>query len=132
MTSNSILVYLIAPSSTADVQLIFTLGTGSAQDRNWKIRISLLSCTSTNLLGIIIICSASQGSILYNFLFIYLFKKAPDDCLQYFTQSIGTVRSFNWREVSPSATGPRQLANQDYNICFRTEQVTNTNAFPRV
>ncbi|XP_046645869.1 uncharacterized protein LOC124336202 [Daphnia pulicaria] len=100
-------MYLIAPSSTADVQLIFTLGTGSAQDRNWKIRISLLSCTSTNLL-------------------------APDDCLQYFTQSIGTVRSFNWREVSPSATGPRQLANQDYNICFRTEQVTNTNAFPRV
>ena len=65
----------------------------------------------------------------YRFILVLL---APDDCLQYFTQSIGIVRSFNWREVSPSATAPRQLANQDYNICFRTEQITNTNSFPRV
>ncbi|KAK4010495.1 uncharacterized protein LOC116920739 [Daphnia magna] len=100
-------MYLIAPSSTADIQLIFTLGTGTAQDRSWKIRTSLLACSSTSLL-------------------------APEDCLQYFTQSSGTVRSFNWREVSPSAAAPRQLANQDYNICFRTEQIINTNSFPRV
>ncbi|KAI9559161.1 hypothetical protein GHT06_015950 [Daphnia sinensis] len=100
-------MYLIAPSSTADIQLIFTLGTGTSQDRSWKIRTSLLACSSTSLL-------------------------APDDCLQYFTQSTGTVRSFNWREVSPSAAAPRQLANQDYNICFRTEQIINTNSFPRV
>ncbi|XP_057368585.1 uncharacterized protein LOC130689665 [Daphnia carinata] len=100
-------MYLIAPSSTADIQLIFTLGTGTAQDRSWKIRTSLLACSSTSLL-------------------------APDDCLQYFTQSTGTVRSFNWREVSPSAAGQRQLNNQDYNICFRTEQIINTNSFPRV
>lgn len=47
-----VIVYLIAPSSTSDIQLIFTLGTGTSQDRNWKIRISLLACSSTSLLGI--------------------------------------------------------------------------------
>ena len=46
-----VIVYLIAPSSTSDIQLIFTLGTGTSQDRNWKIRISLLACSSTSLLG---------------------------------------------------------------------------------
>lgn len=123
----SSIVYLIAPSSTADIQLIFTLGTGTAQDRSWKIRTSLLACSSTSLLG---------KSFIRSFIYCYLFKKkylaAPEDCLQYFTQSSGTVRSFNWREVSPSAAAPRQLANQDYNICFRTEQIINTNSFPRV
>lgn len=54
------------------------------------------------------------------------------DCLQYFTQSTGTVRSFNWRETPPSFAAPRQLANQDYNICFRTEQITASNTFSKV
>jgi hypothetical protein len=40
------------------------------------------------------------------------------DCLQYFTGRTGTVKSFNWRDVTGTAT--RQLANQDYSICFRT------------
>lgn len=52
--------------------------------------------------------------------------KAPPDCLQYFTQSSGIVQSFNWREVAATAGAPRQLANQDYNVCFRTEQISTT------
>ena len=50
---------------------------------------------------------------------------APTDCLQYFTASTGQVSSFNWKDVTPTANVPRQLANQDYNICFRTELVNS-------
>ena len=42
-------VYLMAPSSTADLQMIFTLGDGSSIYRYWKIRIALLPCSSNNL-----------------------------------------------------------------------------------
>lgn len=46
---------------------------------------------------------------------------APTDCLQYFSAATGRVRSFNWQDVAGTAT--RQLNNQNYNICFRTELV---------
>lgn len=48
---DSTTVYLIAPSSTADIQLIFSLGVGTATDRNWRIRIGLLPCSSSAILG---------------------------------------------------------------------------------
>lgn len=53
---------------------------------------------------------------------IYLVATAPVDCLQYFTAATGRVKSFNWQDVSVTAT--RQLNNQHYNICFRTELVS--------
>jgi hypothetical protein len=43
---------------------------------------------------------------------------APSECLQYFTASTGRVKSFNW---VANAVGSRQLNNQKYNICLRTE-----------
>jgi hypothetical protein len=43
------------------------------------------------------------------------------DCLQYFTSATGRVRSFNWLDTT--STTIRQLNNQNYNICFRTEIV---------
>lgn len=43
---------------------------------------------------------------------------APPDCLQYFSTRTGSVKTFNWRDVDSVAT--RQLANQDYSICFRS------------
>ena len=46
---------------------------------------------------------------------------APVDCLQYFTASSGRVSSFNWMDV----VGTRQLNNQNYNICFRTELISS-------
>jgi hypothetical protein len=51
-------------------------------------------------------------------LLTYISHAAPTDCLQYFTARVGMVKSFNWRDVAGRAT--RQLANQDYSICFRT------------
>jgi hypothetical protein len=48
---------------------------------------------------------------------------APTDCLQYFTSATGRVKSFNWQDVASTAT--RQLNNQKYNICFRTEKISS-------
>lgn len=42
---------------------------------------------------------------------------APQGCLQYHTGINGKVRSFNYNVVSG-----RQLSNQDYSICMRTEK----------
>jgi hypothetical protein len=49
-------------------------------------------------------------------------SSAPSECLQYFTTAIGSVQTFNWKDVA-TGTSTRQLANQDYYICFRTELV---------
>ncbi|KAI9559191.1 hypothetical protein GHT06_015980 [Daphnia sinensis] len=88
-------MYLNVPSSATsptDLQLSFNFGTDSNPVRAWNILISMIPCDSPNL--------------------------APLDCLQYFTGRSGTVRSFNWRDVAGTET--RQLANQDYSICFKT------------
>ncbi|XP_032778287.2 uncharacterized protein LOC116917041 [Daphnia magna] len=42
--------------------------------------------------------------------------RAPNGCLQYYTGVSGTIRSFNY-----DGTSGRQLSNQDYSICIRTE-----------
>lgn len=55
-----------------------------------------------------------------------IWKIAPPNCLQYITESTGTVKSFNWKDVAASGTSQRQLADQDYLICFRTELVGNS------
>ncbi|EFX70294.1 hypothetical protein DAPPUDRAFT_112776 [Daphnia pulex] len=93
-------MYLDVPSSdvtSTDVQLMFNFATGTAtpSSRSWNIKISLLPCGADYL--------------------------APVDCLQYFTAPTGRVSSFNWRDVPVSAI--RQLNNQNYNICFRTELI---------
>ncbi|XP_046637991.1 uncharacterized protein LOC124316223 isoform X3 [Daphnia pulicaria] len=66
--------------------------------RSWNIKIALLPCGASYL--------------------------APAECLQYFTAATGRVKSFNWKD----AAGPRQLNNQNYNICFRTELVSGSRA----
>ncbi|XP_061394015.1 uncharacterized protein LOC133329555 [Musca vetustissima] len=43
--------------------------------------------------------------------------RAEQGCLQYYTGISGRVRSFNFNTVSG-----RQLSNQDYSICIRTER----------
>jgi hypothetical protein len=37
--------------------------------------------------------------------------KAHEGCLQYFTSSVGSVMTFNWKDTGSRTT--RQLANQD-------------------
>lgn len=44
-------------------------------------------------------------------------SRADPGCLQYYTGISGKVKSFNYN----TATG-RQLSNQDYSICIRTER----------
>ncbi|XP_057368748.1 uncharacterized protein LOC130689828 isoform X3 [Daphnia carinata] len=61
--------------------------------RAWNIKIAMLPCGASYL--------------------------APTGCLQYHTTATGRVRSFNWQDVA----GARQLNNQNYDICFRTELV---------
>lgn len=35
------------------------------------------------------------------------------------------MKSFNWKDVGVVAGSPRQLADQDYQICFRQETLNN-------
>ncbi|XP_030572680.1 uncharacterized protein LOC115771219 [Drosophila novamexicana] len=44
-------------------------------------------------------------------------SRADQGCLQYYTTISGRVRSFNYNTV-----GGRQLSNQDYSICIRSER----------
>ncbi|KAI9559184.1 hypothetical protein GHT06_015973 [Daphnia sinensis] len=85
-------MYLHVPPAPNDVQLTFNFGPAEGESRQWNILISMIPCNSRIL--------------------------APPDCLQYFTTRSGSVRTFNWRDVTGTAT--RQLANQDYSICFRS------------
>uniref|UniRef100_A0A0N8BNF5 CUB domain-containing protein n=2 Tax=Daphnia magna TaxID=35525 RepID=A0A0N8BNF5_9CRUS len=92
-------MYVDVPSSAVtptDVQLMFNFAAGTAT-RSWNIKIAMLPCGASYL--------------------------APPGCLQYFPAATGRVRSFNWQDIA-AAAAPRQLNNQDYNICFRTELVT--------
>lgn len=96
-------MYIDVPSSAltpTDVQLMFNFAAGVAT-RTWNIKIAMLPCGASYL--------------------------APPGCLQYFTASSGRVRSFNWQDVG-APTSTRQLNNQNYNICFRTELVTGQRA----
>lgn len=95
-------MYLDVPSSgitPSDVQLMFNFAAGTAT-RSWNIKISLLPCGASYL--------------------------APVDCLQYFSSATGKVKSFNWQDVTTTAI--RQLNNQKYNICFRTELIPTSKA----
>jgi len=94
-------MYLNVPSSATtptSLQLLFNLGTGSTVTRSWNIKISLLPCGANYL--------------------------APANCLQYFTSATGSASSYNFNQVLAA----RQLINQDYNICFRSEIVNNQRA----
>ena len=47
---------------------------------------------------------------------VFFCFRAPTDCVQYFTGLNGNVYSYNHQ-------GGQFLQNQDYNNCFRTEEV---------
>ncbi|XP_046638057.1 uncharacterized protein LOC124316262 isoform X4 [Daphnia pulicaria] len=95
-------IYLMLPRISSSVQIVMTFGTSNIH-RMWNIKIALLPCDADYL--------------------------APDDCLQYFTSPVGSIMTFNWKDKSSRIT--RQLAGQDYYICFRTELVNN-NAIAQV
>ena len=59
--------------------------------------------------------------MLFFKIYFFLTRSAPSDCLQYFTGTTGSMSSFNWKDVAGTAT--RQLANNRYKFCFRTELI---------
>lgn len=61
---------------------------------------------------------ASFGSVL---------SSAPHDCLQWFTDAVGTFSSFNYLYAATPVV--QHLANQDYTICIRTNEVYDSSPF---
>ncbi len=120
------LVYLDVPSSVitpTDVQLMFNFPSGTVCGTS-KSQCSLaapLTWVLTHWFEI-----RTQ-----NFVIKKLFCLAPTGCLQYFTAATGRVKSFNWQDVAVPAApaNPRQLNNQNYNMCFRTEFVSGSVRF---
>lgn len=83
-----------------EITLNFEFGALSTAARMWNIQISMLPKGASFL--------------------------APADCLQYFAAARGRISSFNWQDVETTTT--RQLNNQNYNICFRTEEIERKRA----
>lgn len=106
-------MYLTLPRDATSAQLVMAFGTSTVA-RAWRIKIGLLPC-GADYLGIVL--DLTRSTHLREF---FLFT-APDECLQYFTTAVGSVLTFNWKDTTSRTT--RQLANQDYYICFRTELV---------
>merc|ERR1712038_116062 len=85
-------MYVDAGSASTASTLTFTTVAGGT--KSWRIKVSQIECSSAT--------------------------RAPNGCLQYFTGTTNTVKSYNWDGSAACAPGC-QLANQDYNVCFRTE-----------
>ncbi|XP_057368628.1 uncharacterized protein LOC130689709 [Daphnia carinata] len=96
-------LYVTPRSGTNGVQLGFKFGP-SPISRLWKIDIILIPCCANHMLP-------------------------PNDCLQYFNDFGGIVKSFNWMDsthVKRPLNHPRQLANQQYNICFKANSLAKS------
>jgi len=97
----------------------FTLSmtlTGTATSRYWDIRISQIPC-GANYAGEFAVLIIT-GIKLITSTVLHL---APNGCLQYFMESTGTVTSFNYLYSTTPAV--QHLANQDYTVCVRTNNV---------
>ena len=87
-------VYVGIPTGTNTVSLSMLL-TGTVTDRYWNILIAHIPCGTS--------------------------YTAPDDCLQWFTTTTGTLSSFNFLFSTDPAV--QKLAFQDYAICIRANAV---------
>ncbi len=119
------LVYLDMTPGSSQYTLNMLL-TGTSTSRSWKIRISQLPCGATYLSNfqwiiLLLFCNIFSDSIFNRFLLNLQFLTGPDGCLQYFTTSVGTFSSFNYKFAATPAV--QHLANQDYTICIRMNQV---------
>lgn len=117
-------VYLDVPSTdlTTDIQLTFNFArTATPSSRLWNIKIALLPCGAPYLGNKQLHNSIYPKSSWRNTVHMSFIFTAPVDCLQYFTSPSGRISSFNWKDVPVTAV--RQLNNQNYNACFRTELI---------
>jgi len=83
-------MYLTFNEERDDITLGFFVS--DAVNKDWKLKITRIPCSATEEL-------------------------APANCLQYMTKDAGQIESFNFRQDNPATV--RQLANQNYNICFK-------------
>ena len=111
-------MYLKTSPSTKSVQLRVDFGARGIQ-RDWAINVTILPCCATHL-GTFMIMVFKKKILDLILFFKY---SAPDHCLQYFESSTGYVKSFNWLDVAPIDNQPRQLANQNYQVCFAADKV---------
>lgn len=139
-------VYLnIGYNSTTPIMLTMITSNlmvgGVASARNWKIRVSQIPCNEgfagMQMHSLFFISSFSFLIFVYLSCFKTKVKKtkkkktyqiliviAPPGCLQYFTGSVGVIRSFNFFFESRGVNTARQLSFQDYTICIRQESVS--------
>ncbi len=117
-------MYLNVPAPVSDILLSFKFGNDLIANLEWRIKIAMLACKDNSLLGnyniiqkyLVPICKCNFSGYA-----------APIGCLQYFSFPSGTVNSFNWADTTDNNT--RQLANQNYHICFRREIVDASVSF---
>jgi len=86
-------MYIDVSPATNQVTLSMLLS-GTATSRSWLINVAQIPC----------------GTIY----------TAPHDCLQWFTDAVGTFSSFNYLYAATPVV--QHLANQDYTICIRTNE----------
>ena len=73
----------------------------------------------------------SMRHLLHRLVECFIFKEeekynrmifsAPDGCLQWYTSATGTISSFDYQFAATPVV--QHIANQDYTICIRTNQV---------
>ena len=93
--------------------------TGTDTSRIWNIRVAQIPC-GTTYTGI----EMNKNTVKMKLSSIksVINIAAPDNCLQWFMSSVGTFSSFNYKfDIAPAA---QHLANQDYTICIRANQVS--------
>ena len=90
--------FLVIMDASQDChKVVFDIGAGSSNNREWDIKVTQYSCGS------------HQGG--------------PDGCLQYFTGVSGTVSSFNFPTTSSTVSSTvTHLSNQLYHMCWRQER----------
>ncbi|MPC20608.1 hypothetical protein E2C01_013561 [Portunus trituberculatus] len=86
-------MYIDVEPNSGPVQLTVERSTASTVDREWNIKVAQIPCDSE--------------------------YRAPSGCLQYYTESTGTVSSFNFDNAEPvPESGTRQISNTDYSVCI--------------
>ena len=106
-------VYLTFNEERDDITLGFFVS--DAVNKDWKLKITRIPCSATEELGNEAINKSRSIKLLM------CFSLAPANCLQYMTKDAGQIESFNFRQDNPATV--RQLANQNYNICFKRKSV---------
>jgi len=85
-------MYVDVDPAGGPVRVTVDRSAASTADRQWNIKVRQIPCDSS--------------------------YRAPTGCLQYYTETSGTVSSFNFDSAGPTTTpGTRQISNTDYGVC---------------